>query len=159
MEEVPEYVVYWEGFVECVTFPPSCLPPLPTLTWDFSAIDRLAAEYGLHLTFHEDFQRIFVEERQDSQFADLLTRMKVVDRQGETEMTMDQWEAASECFCFSLQVRRGQQLDQGKGERGRGEYDAGSLLNAELIFLSLDCSTLCWFCVHQAGVGVQVLPG
>ncbi|ORY78407.1 mRNA capping enzyme-domain-containing protein [Leucosporidium creatinivorum] len=71
VEEVPEYVVYWEGFVE------------------------LAAEYGLQLTFHEDFQRIFVEERQDPQFAELLTKMKVVDWQGETEMTMDQWEAAT----------------------------------------------------------------
>lgn len=68
---------------------------------------RLAAEYDLHLTFHEDFQRIFVEERQDPQFADLLTRMKVVDRQGETEMTMDQWEAASEFLCLLLGWTRG----------------------------------------------------
>jgi hypothetical protein len=74
-------------------------PPCPSRALADALSHRLAAEYGLHLTFHEDFQRIFVEERQDPQFADLLTRMKVVDRQGETEMTMDQWEAASE-FTF-----------------------------------------------------------
>lgn len=47
------------------------------------------------MTFHEDFQRIFVEERADADFAKLLQRMRVVDRDGETEMTVDQWEAAS----------------------------------------------------------------
>lgn len=30
------------------------------------------------------------------QFAELLRRMKVVDQNGETDMTGDQWEAASE---------------------------------------------------------------
>lgn len=56
---------------------------------------RLALEYDLHCTFCADFQQIFSEERQDAHFAELLTRMKVVDAQGDTEMNMDQWEAAS----------------------------------------------------------------
>lgn len=37
-----------------------------------------------------------MEERKDPDFAKLLYRMKVVDADGETEMTLDQWEAASE---------------------------------------------------------------
>lgn len=93
--------MYWDGFVECVSLPSSLLRTSPLLPFcndvdSFFSFGRLALEYGLHVTFKEDFQRIFVEERNDPQFSDLLTRMKVVDRQGETEMTMDQWEAASE---------------------------------------------------------------
>ena len=60
----------------------------------------MAEEYGLQLTYAADFQKIFVDEGQDTHFQDLLVRMKVVDREGNTQMTMDQWEAASECRFF-----------------------------------------------------------
>lgn len=60
------------------------------------ASDSLAHEYGLELAFHADFQEIFQREQDVPQYADLLRRMKVVDQNGETDMTGDQWEAASE---------------------------------------------------------------
>lgn len=74
VEEVPEYIVYWDMFI------------------------NLAEEYGLECTFKADFQMIFKEERNDLHFSNLLTRMKVVDKNGDTEMNMDQWEACSMYF-------------------------------------------------------------
>lgn len=65
----------------------------------------MAREYGLELTYHEDFQQIFVNEREDTQFSELLTRMKVVDAAGDTEMTVDQWEAASALLRALCEVR------------------------------------------------------
>lgn len=56
----------------------------------------VAREYGLEPIFHADFQQIFVQEKDDPHFADLLRRMRVVDDQGNTDMTFDQWEAASQ---------------------------------------------------------------
>lgn len=47
-----------------------------------------------HATFHE----LFNEEREVPEFADLLVRMKVITREGESELTPEQWEAASECL-------------------------------------------------------------
>lgn len=49
----------------------------------------------MKLAFQNDFQSIFTDESQDLYFGELLKRMKVVDEHGETEMTADQWEAAS----------------------------------------------------------------
>ncbi|BGP53675.1 hypothetical protein JCM8202_003556 [Rhodotorula sphaerocarpa] len=70
VEEVPEYVVYWDNFVS------------------------LAAEYGLEVRFQADFQTIFVEEQSDPYFANLLRRMKVMDDEGNAEMDEDQLDAA-----------------------------------------------------------------
>ena len=62
---------------------------------------RLAAEYGLHPLYKREFHDVFYEFREIPEFKDLLTRMKVVDRNEETDMDEDQWEAASACL-FSL---------------------------------------------------------
>ncbi|POY74336.1 hypothetical protein BMF94_2530 [Rhodotorula taiwanensis] len=70
VEEVPEYVVYWDPFVE------------------------LAQEYGLELRFHADFQTVFAEEQGDPYFSNLLRRMKVMDAEGNAEMDEDQLDAA-----------------------------------------------------------------
>lgn len=40
--------------------------------------------------------RIFEEEGSVPEFTELLSRMKVVNAKGESEMSEDQWEAASE---------------------------------------------------------------
>ncbi|KAK4048748.1 mRNA cap guanine-N7 methyltransferase [Microbotryomycetes sp. JL221] len=78
VDEVPEYVVYWEEFVQ------------------------MAENYGLELSYCKDFQQIFADEKDDSHFATLLKRMKVVNQRGETEMTVDQWEAASKLYNIEL---------------------------------------------------------
>ena len=62
---------------------------------------RLAAEYGLHPLYRREFHDVFDEFREIPEFKDLLTRMKVVDRNEETDMDEDQWEAARACL-FSL---------------------------------------------------------
>ncbi|KAI5479278.1 mRNA (guanine-N7-)-methyltransferase [Pseudohyphozyma bogoriensis] len=85
VEEVPEYIVYWENFIE------------------------LAAEYGLQYTYHNDFQAIFSEEGSDPHFKDLLSRMKVVDANGDTEMSMDQWEAANLYVGFAFTMMGGEE--------------------------------------------------
>ncbi|KAK4053654.1 mRNA cap guanine-N7 methyltransferase [Microbotryomycetes sp. JL201] len=78
VEEVPEYVVYWDEFVQ------------------------LAEKYDLELAYCSDFQQLFAAERQDPQFQALLQRMKVVNAQGETDMTIDQWEAATLYLGFAF---------------------------------------------------------
>ncbi|GAA5845661.1 hypothetical protein JCM9279_006063 [Rhodotorula babjevae] len=70
VEEVPEYVVYWDNFV------------------------NVAAEYGLTPTYCADFSSIFADEQEDPQFAQLLRRMKVMDDEGNAEMDEDQLDAA-----------------------------------------------------------------
>ncbi|GAA6003206.1 hypothetical protein JCM10207_001799 [Rhodosporidiobolus poonsookiae] len=70
VEEVPEYVVYWDAFVE------------------------LAAQYGLTPTYVADFQTIFADEQDDAHFRQLLRRMKVMDEEGNAEMDEDQLDAA-----------------------------------------------------------------
>ncbi|GAA5943027.1 mRNA (guanine-N7)-methyltransferase [Sporobolomyces koalae] len=76
--EVPEYVVYWDKFLE------------------------LAGEYGLRYKFCAPFSDIFADESEDPQFAELLSRMKVVDRDGNAEMDEDQLEAAMLYLGFAL---------------------------------------------------------
>ncbi|GAA5951758.1 hypothetical protein JCM3765_003109 [Sporobolomyces pararoseus] len=78
VEEVPEYVVYWDKFVE------------------------LAAEYSLKPIFNAPFSDIFADESDDPLFAQLLTRMKVVDADGNAEMDEDQLEAAMLYLGFAL---------------------------------------------------------
>ncbi|BGO97491.1 mRNA cap guanine-N7 methyltransferase [Rhodotorula toruloides] len=70
VEEVPEYVVYWDNFVS------------------------VAAEYGLELRFQADFQTIFSEEQEDPHFSQLLRKMRVMDAEGNAEMDEDQLDAA-----------------------------------------------------------------
>ncbi|KAK4698387.1 mRNA (guanine-N7-)-methyltransferase, partial [Phenoliferia sp. Uapishka_3] len=103
VEEVPEYVVYWEEFAQ------------------------IATEYGLTLSFCADFQQIFAEERQDPYFSNLLTRMKVVDEQGETEMNLDQWEAANLYlgFAFTKEEAGGEEEAESESEEEKGDEDAG----------------------------------
>ncbi|GAA5891535.1 hypothetical protein JCM5296_004246 [Sporobolomyces johnsonii] len=81
VEEVPEYVVYWDEFVE------------------------LAAEYDLEPSFVAPFEQIFADESDDPQFAQLLTRMKVVDADGNAEMNEDQLEAAMLYLGFAFVKR------------------------------------------------------
>ncbi|GAA5938271.1 hypothetical protein JCM3775_002933 [Rhodotorula graminis] len=70
VEEVPEYVVYWDNFVS------------------------VAAEYGLSPVYCADFSSIFADEQEDPHFATLLRRMKVMDDEGNAEMDEDQLDAA-----------------------------------------------------------------
>ncbi|GAA5991141.1 hypothetical protein JCM11641_004044 [Rhodosporidiobolus odoratus] len=70
VEEVPEFVVYWDEFV------------------------ALAAEYSLRPIYFDSFQSIFVNEQQDPHFSQLLRRMKVMDEEGNAEMDQDQLDAA-----------------------------------------------------------------
>ncbi|BGP37917.1 mRNA cap guanine-N7 methyltransferase [Rhodotorula kratochvilovae] len=70
VEEVPEYVVYWDNFV------------------------AVAAEYGLAPVYCADFSSIFADEQEDPQFAQLLRRMNVMDDDGNAEMDEDQLDAA-----------------------------------------------------------------
>jgi mRNA (guanine-N7-)-methyltransferase len=76
VEDVPEYVVHWDDFVQ------------------------LALEHDLHLIEKKEFHQIFMEEREHRDYGALLKRMKVVDNDGESQMDEDQWEAASEFVSF-----------------------------------------------------------
>ncbi|KDE06696.1 hypothetical protein MVLG_03042 [Microbotryum lychnidis-dioicae p1A1 Lamole] len=78
VEEVPEYVVHWEAFVD------------------------LAREFDLHLEYKSDFQDIFLAHKDEPDFAQLLKRMRVIDDQGDTEMTPEQWEAATIYLGFAM---------------------------------------------------------
>ena len=90
VEDVPEYVVRWELFVQCVyTFPPT------NISTAHSHVSRLAAEYGLHPFYKKEFHEVFEEFQEHPEFKPLLQRMNVIDANGETEMDEDQWEAAS----------------------------------------------------------------
>lgn len=56
----------------------------------------LALEYGLHLVYKKAFAEVLNEEQSSRDFGPLLGRMKVLDRNGNSAMDEDQWEAASE---------------------------------------------------------------
>ncbi|ETW85458.1 hypothetical protein HETIRDRAFT_311168 [Heterobasidion irregulare TC 32-1] len=81
VEDVPEYIVHWEPFVE------------------------LAAEYGLHPVYKKEFHEVFEEHQGHAEFGPLLERMKVVDKDGESQMDEDQWEAANIYIAFALEKR------------------------------------------------------
>ncbi|CAG8716585.1 12642_t:CDS:2, partial [Acaulospora colombiana] len=70
VEDVPEYVVYWNEF------------------------ESLTKEYGLSLVYKKEFHEIFQEEQEDPEFSTLLKKMKVVDDKNESAMDEDQWDAA-----------------------------------------------------------------
>ena len=65
---------------------------IPTHCFD---VERMAAEYGLHPVYREEFHQVFIEHQQHPEFGPLMVRMKVVDSNGESAMDEDQWEAAS----------------------------------------------------------------
>lgn len=91
VDDVPEYIVHWENFVKCVIHP---LPGYSALM--VLAYNSMAAEYGLHVLYKEEFHQVFEEHSEHPEFAPLLERMHVVDKNGESQMDEDQWEAASE---------------------------------------------------------------
>lgn len=72
VEDVPEYIVHWDNFVD------------------------LAREYGLEVIYRKTFNDVLQEEQHDREFSQLLTRMGVINSDGESSMDGDQWEAASE---------------------------------------------------------------
>ncbi|KAJ3496930.1 hypothetical protein NLJ89_g10416 [Agrocybe chaxingu] len=81
VENVPEYIVRWDNFVQ------------------------LAAEYGLHAIYKEEFHQVFSENQDHHEFKPLLVRMKVVDNDGASAMDEDQWEAANIYIAFAFEKR------------------------------------------------------
>ena len=61
----------------------------------------MAADYGLHPVYKEEFHQVFEEHQDHPDFKPLLVRMKVVDNEGASAMDEDQWEAASELICLT----------------------------------------------------------
>ena len=55
----------------------------------------MADEHGLFPVYKEEFHHIFTEHRDHPEFGPLLLHMNVVDRNGESAMDLDQWDAAS----------------------------------------------------------------
>jgi mRNA (guanine-N7-)-methyltransferase len=55
----------------------------------------LAAEYGLYPTYKEEFHQVFDEHQSKDEFRQLMVRMKVINSEGESSMSEDEWEAAS----------------------------------------------------------------
>jgi hypothetical protein len=49
------------------------------------------------LLYHATFHELFEAEREAPEFAMLLQKMRVVTAEGESELTEEQWEAASKC--------------------------------------------------------------
>ncbi|KAF6764899.1 mRNA capping methyltransferase [Ephemerocybe angulata] len=81
VDDVPEYVVHWDNFVQ------------------------MAAEYGLHPTYKEEFHTVFQEHQDIPEFKNLMVRMKVVDANGESAIDEDQWEAANIYIAFAFEKR------------------------------------------------------
>lgn len=81
VDDVPEYVVHWESFVQ------------------------LATEYGLHLMYAKEFHEVFADNQEHAEFGPLLEKMKVVDSNGESSMDEDQWEAANVYLAFAFTKR------------------------------------------------------
>ncbi|GAB7337851.1 hypothetical protein MBLNU457_4248t1 [Dothideomycetes sp. NU457] len=76
--DVPEYVVPWEG------------------------LRALAEEYGLELLYRKPFKDVWEEEKNDPVLGPLSERMGVVARDGRSNVSSDEMEAASfyHAFCF-----------------------------------------------------------
>lgn len=96
VENVPEYVVHWDNFVEYVRI---VFGFFVCLILKANTSVSLAADYGLYPIYKEEFHQIFAENGEVPEFSQLLQRMKVVDLNGESSMDEDQWEAASESPC------------------------------------------------------------
>ncbi|KAL1755332.1 mRNA capping enzyme-domain-containing protein [Schizophyllum commune] len=77
VDNVPEYLVHWDPFV------------------------KLAAEYGLLPIYKEPFGEVF-QESEKKEFKQLLIRMKVMNEEGESNMTEDQWDAANVYIAFAF---------------------------------------------------------
>lgn len=93
VEDVPEYLVHWDNFVQCVS----------VHLYRFALMYvRLAAEYRLHPLYRQEFHQVFEENQEHSEFGPLMVKMKVVDSNGESAMDEDQWEAASMLLSYSL---------------------------------------------------------
>jgi mRNA (guanine-N7-)-methyltransferase len=65
----------------------------------------MAADYGLHPVYKEEFHQVFEEHQDHPEFKPLLVRMKVVDNEGASAMDEDQWEAASELLYLASSKR------------------------------------------------------
>lgn len=107
VEEVPEYVVYWDNFVACVPYALSFFPLILSLLTQHANAHSLAAEYHLSPRYCADFSSIFADEQEDAHFAQLLRRMNVMDAEGNAEMDEDQLDAASECRRRALSLLLG----------------------------------------------------
>ncbi|KAJ7738465.1 mRNA capping enzyme-domain-containing protein [Mycena maculata] len=81
VENVPEYIVKWDNFVQ------------------------MAADYGLHPVYKEEFHDVFSEHREHPEFGPLMVHMNVVDADGESAMDEDQWEAANIYIAFAFEKR------------------------------------------------------
>jgi len=79
VENVPEYIVQWQNFIE------------------------MATEYGLQLKYKEEFHAVFEEHQEHPEFGPLMVRMKVVEQNGESSMNEDQWEAANIYIAFAFE--------------------------------------------------------
>ncbi|KAG7092266.1 hypothetical protein E1B28_008630 [Marasmius oreades] len=79
IEDVPEYLVIWDNFVQ------------------------LASKYDLQPIYKEEFHQVFDKNQEHQDFGPLLTRMGVVDANGESAMDEDQWEAANIYVAFAFQ--------------------------------------------------------
>ncbi|KAI5826034.1 hypothetical protein K523DRAFT_312160 [Schizophyllum commune Tattone D] len=77
VDNVPEYLVHWDPFV------------------------KLAEEYGLLPIYKEPFGEVFQES--EKEFRQLLIRMKVMNEEGESNMTEDQWDAANVYIAFAFE--------------------------------------------------------
>ncbi|TFY69279.1 hypothetical protein EVG20_g3228 [Dentipellis fragilis] len=81
VEDVPEYIVHWDNFVQ------------------------LAAEYGFYPLYKREFHEVFEEHQEHPEFGPLMERMKVVDKDGESQMDEDQWEAVNIYIAFAMEKR------------------------------------------------------
>ena len=62
--------------------------------------NSLAAEYGLLLSYRKTFNEVLQEEQSSRDFGPLLSRMGVIDEQGQSAMDANQWEAASKSSSY-----------------------------------------------------------
>jgi mRNA (guanine-N7-)-methyltransferase len=95
VDDVPEYIVHWDNFVEYA-------PSVASTRMTELTIGRLAHEYGLRLIYKKAFHEVLAEEQDSRDFGVLLKKMGVVNEEGASAMDGDQWEAASKSCCFGL---------------------------------------------------------
>lgn len=61
-----------------------------------NGVGRMAAEYDLYPIYRQEFHEVYTEHSEHPEFGPLMERMKVVDKEGNSQMDEDQWDAASE---------------------------------------------------------------
>lgn len=64
----------------------------------------MAAGYDLYPVYKKEFHQVFEEHHEHAEFGPLLQRMRVVDKDGESQMDEDQWDAASAYFLDRLRI-------------------------------------------------------